>query len=190
MGQSKALLAFEGEPLLTRVVRNVASFCEPIVVVAQADQVLPPHAPARVVHDVIPDSGPLVGLSAGVEAIGGITHAPWVFVCTTDAPWVSRAVIECMAVLGEGFDAVVARVRGKEHVLTALYRPSLGQLAGRLVASGERRASRLSHEAHTRFVETEELLSDPAVLRDDPDLATFDNVNTPEDLERARTRRP
>jgi molybdopterin-guanine dinucleotide biosynthesis protein A len=141
------------------------------------------------VHDAIVDSGPLVGLSAGLEATANTTSTSWVFVCTTDAPWVSKAVVERMAALGEGFDAVVARVRGKDHVLTALYRPSLGQTARDLVASGERRASRLSREARTRFVETDELLSDPAVLRDDPDLATFENVNTPEDLARARTRR-
>ena len=188
MGQSKALLAFEGEPLLTRIARNVASFCDPIVIVTQSDQALPPHLPVRVVHDSIPDSGPLVGLSAGLDAIS-ITRAPWVFVCTTDAPWIAKSVVERMAVLGEGFDAVVAKVSGKDHVLTALYRPALKQVARALVLSGERRASRLSHEAHTRFVEAEELLSDPRVLREDPDLATFDNVNTPEDLERAHTRR-
>ena len=41
MGQSKALLEFEGEALLTRICRNVAEVADPVVVVSAKGQAVP-----------------------------------------------------------------------------------------------------------------------------------------------------
>jgi len=187
MGESKAFLDFDGEPLLSRVVGRVAALARDVVVVAQEDQPLPPCGGARIVRDGVPDSGPLVGLVAGLEAID--PASPWAFVCTTDAPWIHGAVVMRLAERGEGFDAAVASVDDKPHVLTAVYRPYALAEARALVSRGERRASLLSERLLTRYITRVELLADEAVRLGDPELLTFENLNTPEDILRARRRR-
>jgi molybdopterin-guanine dinucleotide biosynthesis protein A len=186
MGQSKALLVFEGEPLLSRAVRNVA-FASEVVVVAQPGQALPLLDQARVVRDSIPDAGPLVGLWDGLRAFAHAHPDEWIFVCATDSPYVSRAVVERLAALGDdGYDAVIPEVAGKKHVLTALYRARVVERARALVDSGVRRASALSEGLRTKFATAEELLADPQVRTADPALRTLLNVNTPDDLSRLR----
>ena len=187
MGEPKAFLEFEGEPLLSRIVARSASFAREVIVVAQRGQSLPRCPAARVVHDEVADSGPLVGLVAGLAAVD--PRATWAFVCTTDSPWIQGSVVMRLASLGEGFDAVVASIAEKRHVLGALYRPSVLGEARALVDRGERRASALSERLATRFVSREELLADEAVRRDDPELLAFENLNTMEEVRRARTRK-
>jgi RNA polymerase sigma factor (sigma-70 family) len=182
MGRSKAFAEIDGEPLLARALRMAARISDDVVIVAQPGQELPALEGARVVRDPIEGAGPLVGLLAGLRAAGDA----WVFVTTTDAPFVAREVVARLAALRGPEDAIVAEVRGKRHVLTALYRraPALA-VAEVLVAAGERRASLLAERLATRVVGEDELLADPAVAAADPDLATFTNVNTPDDLARA-----
>jgi molybdopterin-guanine dinucleotide biosynthesis protein A len=159
------------------------------VVVAQEGQDLPPVEGGRVVRDPIPNAGPLVGLVAGLRAFAE-SGAPidWIWVATTDAPLVRAEVVRRLVALGDGWDAVVADVRGKRHVLSAVYRPSVLGVAEALVGEGERRASALSERVRTRIATAEELVADEAVARMDPGLETFTNVNTIAELEQVRTR--
>ncbi|HVY44942.1 MAG TPA: NTP transferase domain-containing protein, partial [Minicystis sp.] len=87
MGRPKAWLDFGGEPLLTRVVRRLSAACTPVVVVAAADQELPPLGPdVRVARDAVVGRGPLVGIAGGLAALGADADAA--FVSSTDAPFV------------------------------------------------------------------------------------------------------
>ena len=72
MGRSKALLPFGDETLLQRVMRTLQTCVGPIVVVAQADQALPP-LPTDVLraHDERPGQGPLEGIRVGLEKLTG-----------------------------------------------------------------------------------------------------------------------
>src|SRR5689334_269621 len=95
MGEPKAWLSFEGEPLFLRVIRSVRAACDgEIVAVAQEEQLLPTCADVRIVRDVIPNAGPLVGLLAGLRALRARhSHDAWTFVATTDAPSIAPVVV-------------------------------------------------------------------------------------------------
>lgn len=175
MGESKALLDFEGEPMLARVVRRCRAFAEEVVVVARRGQALP-ACDARVVLDAIDGEGPLVGVASGLGALEGA--GGWTFVATTDAPFVDARVARELVRLGEGRDAAVAIVGGDRHVLHAAYGPRVAAVAAELVARGQRRASKLAESIDTRWVTEEEL---SAVVPPDA-MRAFLNVNTVEDL--------
>ena len=86
MGADKARLRFGPELLLQRVVRLVAASAGPVVVVAAADQDLPPlPADVLVVRDPVPDLGPLPGLAAGCRALPSATSLA--YATSTDAPF-------------------------------------------------------------------------------------------------------
>lgn len=179
MGASKALVDFRGEPLLTRVVRRCRAFADDVVVVARRDQPLP-ACDARVVRDPIDGEGPLVGLLGGLEAVADPVRPT--FVATTDAPFVDAAVARFLGARLRGADAAVAVVAGKRHVLGAVYGPGARAVAATLVASGKRRASLLAESIDTRWIDEVEIVAELGREA----LRAFENVNTEEELDRAR----
>src|SRR4051794_21124741 len=86
MGRPKAWLPFAGELLLPRVVRLVREAVAPVVVVAAADQELPPLPDeVQVVRDEQKGRGPLQGLAAGLASLAGRVEAAYVSSC--DVPF-------------------------------------------------------------------------------------------------------
>jgi molybdopterin-guanine dinucleotide biosynthesis protein A len=176
--------------LVERVTERLGRVCARVIVVAQAALVLPTLPPeVLVLRDPLPDAGPLVGLSAGLDALDAST--PWAFVCAVDVPFVSALVVARLHALRDDFEAVVPRIGGDTYPLTAIYARSLAVRARDLVASGERRARLLAQSARTRFVDRDDLLleanvAEPHIVETDSRLATFLNVNTRADWERAQ----
>src|SRR5690348_10026367 len=120
MGFSKAWLPFGDETMLQRVVRIVQRIVETTVIVAAADQQLPP-LPIEVIRtqDAAPDRGPLQGLLAGLTALPQQTTAAFVTSC--DVPLLSPAFIEKLFALAENFDIAVPAEEALLHPLSAVY---------------------------------------------------------------------
>ncbi len=183
MGHDKARLPFAGHTLLDRTVRTLLPVASPLVVVAGADQALPP-LDARVVmaRDETPHPGPLAAIAAAL----GVLDAPEgaVFVCGTDHPLLKASVVLRLAALLEApTSAVVATIGGEPQPLCAVYRARSLSSASDLVARGERSMKALLAALDVRLVERQELLADPAVLAEDPGLFSFLDVDTRADLE-------
>src|SRR5260221_9093818 len=81
MGQPKALLPFDNEPLITHLVRTLRSYFADIVVVAAPDQELPP-LPVTLTRDAVAYQGPVGGIVYGLQAARGVCC----FVTSFDAP--------------------------------------------------------------------------------------------------------
>lgn len=184
MGRDKATLPFGPELMLQRVVRLVGDAVptENIVVVAAAaqwfDQRLPElPAGVRIVRDERPERGPLEGIAAGLRAQQGSSEA--VFVTACDVPLLVPAVIGLLFdELGDS--AIAAPTDGRfAHPLSAVYRTSVLPEVERLLAADQLRARGVLEKVAVREVPAERLR---AV---DPQLATLENLNTPEDYERA-----
>lgn len=179
MGRDKATLPFGEETLLQRMARILASVVEEVTVVGRRDQDLPPLPDGiRVAYDVVDDQGPLGGLQAALAA----TTSDAVYVTGCDAPFLAPALVERLfASLGTARIAV-ADEGGFLHPLCAVYRPDVLPVIDRLLAQDRRRPMFLYEEVATVRVSE-------AILRAaDPELASLDNLNTPEAYERALAR--
>lgn len=177
-GRDKAQVLIDGEPFLSRVANALAAACREVLVVAAPEQEIPKLSapcPVRTVRDAMPYEGPLAGLIAGL----GATRTEWAMVCTCDAPLVQSALLRLLcSKTSESVDAVTPLVEGRMQPFPALVR--VRRLPELMVqfASGERRIGR-SLESLPRAAVAE------AELREaDPQLLSFDNVNTPADLAR------
>ena len=179
MGSPKAWLDFEGEPLLARVVRRIAEAADPIVVVAAPGQEIPTlPAEVLVVRDQVSGRGPLQGIAAGLDALGG--RAAAAFVSSTDVPFIHSALVRRHhALRGDSFDIAVPRAKGHYHPLSAIYGVEARPEIEALLAAERLRPFYLFERMRTIFADEALLLEGEALKAVDPELLSLENVNTP-----------
>ena len=180
MGRDKASLVVDGEAMVVRVVRALAEVVDVCVVAAAPSQSLPALAGVLVVRDREPHRGPLVALEQAMSALpADVSHA---FVCGSDLPWLSPAVVARMFALSTAELTVVER--DGLQLLAAVYETSLLPRMSALIKAGQSSMRALAREAATRVIDVAELLADPQVALADPSLSSFDDVDSPADLVR------
>ncbi len=177
MGTPKALLPFDGEPLIVHNVRRLESLFSEIVVVAAPGQHLPP-LPARVVHDDVAYQGPVGGIYYGLEA----ADAEVCFVTSCDSAFASLPLISHLASLAPGSDVVVPRWDGRLQPLFAMYRRTVRPFLKAQLATSELRPVYLFDKVKTTIVQPEH------IRQFDPEGTSFFNMNTPEEYSEALQR--
>jgi molybdopterin-guanine dinucleotide biosynthesis protein A len=178
MGRPKAWLPFAGEIMLPRVLRLLGEVVSPMVVVAAAEQDLPPlPSGVDVVWDEEKGRGPLQGLAAGLKALKGRADAAYASSC--DVPFLNPAFVRrVIALLGDK-EICVPHVDGYHHPLAAVYRLEVAAAVDHLLAEDRLRPVFLFDCVPTRVIEAAEFVDA------DPTLQTLRNLNTPEDYEAA-----
>ena len=187
MGSPKAALEWHGSTLLRRVTGIVARSVDgPVVVVRAPGQELPALGGAvEVVEDAREGRGPLQGLAAGLAAIGD--RAAVAYVSSTDVPLLHPAgVRRVVGAVGDDVDVALPEVGGHRQPLAAAYRVGLLGAVRELIAADRMRAAFLFERCRIAQLGADALLSDPALARLDPSLASVSNLNEPPDYERAR----
>lgn len=177
MGTPKALLLFDGEPLIVRVVATLRRLFAEIVVVAAPGQSLP-SMPATLVRDEVEHQGPVAGIYYGLRATAGDPS----FVTSCDSAFLNVDLIAHLLSEIPGHDVVVPHWQGRYQPLHAVYRRSVSPLLAEQLARGELRPVYLFDRVRTRRIDEEE------IRRFDPDGASFFNMNTPEDYAEAQRR--
>ncbi len=175
MGVAKPLLPFGTESMLARVVRLLREAVSPVVVVAAADQELPPLPEGvRIVRDCHPDRGPLEGLAAGLAAIDE-ADSEAAFLSGCDVPLLKPAfVLRMIEYLGDA-QIAVPYVGGRLHPLAAVYRRDVLLQVHELLRVDRLRLLDLLGGCQVRQVGAEELVDI------DPELGSQTNVNRPQD---------
>jgi molybdenum cofactor guanylyltransferase len=174
MGRDKLRLMVGDKPLLARVCLAVASRCDEILVVGGC-------APAGTRH--VPDlrpgrQGPLAGIEAGLLAA---RHRA-VFVAAGDMPFLTGDLAGyLLGLLSGDVPAVVPDFGGRLHPLCAAYGREVRPAVSAALDRGRRSVRELLEDLPgVRYVRQEELqrFGNPVLL--------LTNVNSPEDLDRAR----
>jgi molybdopterin-guanine dinucleotide biosynthesis protein A len=177
MGRPKALLPFDGVPLIVHTVGTLRSLFDEIVVVAAPGQDLP-DMPVTLVRDEVAYQGPVGGICYGLAASTGDVA----FVTSCDSAFLNpRLISHLLAQLG-GHDVVVPFWEGRLQPLHAVYRRSVLPLLDAQLARGELRPISLFDKVRTRRIEEDE------IRRFDPDGESFFNMNTPDDYAEALER--
>ena len=172
MGQAKATLPFGPETMLQRVVRLVGQAADKLVVVAAADQQLPPLPnTVRIAHDQHPDRGPLEGITAGLRVLSGEVEVAYVTSC--DVPLLVPAFVERMFALLGNYDAAVPCVEERLHPLAGVYRTSVLATVEQQLVADQRRVTDLLTRLDTRQVAATEFADV------DADCRSLQNINQP-----------
>jgi molybdopterin-guanine dinucleotide biosynthesis protein A/molybdopterin converting factor small subunit len=184
MGRPKALLPFDGTPLIVHIVGALRALFDEVVVVSASGQLLP-DLHVKLVHDEVPYQGPVGGITYGLRA----SECDAAFVTSCDSAFLNRDLITHLISQVPEHDVVVPRWEGRFQPLHAVYRRTVVPLLEEQLSRGELRPVFLFDRVRTRVVEPDE------IRRFDPEGASFFNMNTPDDytaaLERwTTTRRP
>ncbi len=177
LGEDKASALIAGKPLLHWMAEAVAELTDDLLILHRADQTLvdpPPGITWREVPDQRPESGPLAGIEAGLLAC---RHDLMIAVAT-DMPLVRPSLLVAIAAACEGYDAAMPVLGGVAQPLCAAYRRSALPVVQAQLEAGDGRIRYIMPKLNGRH------LAEAEVSAYDPDLASFTNVNRPEDLTR------
>lgn len=183
MGRDKLPLTVGGRPIIRRAYDALSACCEEVIPVIHGPQA-PPGLPedASVVRDLRSGCDEGLGPLAGLEA--GLHHARYhrVFVAAGDMPFLPEELVRHMlGRLGDGALAVVPRRGHRWEPLCAAYAREALVYAGRALDEGVRSL----HGFLSTLPRVEEVGEDELRRFGEPELLLM-NVNSPEDLARAR----
>ncbi len=116
--------------------------------------------------------GPLVGVYTGLKA----ARNEFIFAVACDMPFISGRLARRLAELRGGHDAVVPVIDEYQEPLFAVYSKTTLSHAGEALRGGRLGLHRLFNDLDVLYVSEEELRAC------DPELLSFVNVNTPEEL--------
>jgi len=193
LGEEKSLLMFEGRPLICWTAEKLCEEADEIVVVARdeahagrleetiAEFVREPEPKVTFTWDSVAGYGPVAGLYAGMRRARG----RFAFATGCDLPFLNPRVVERLFELADeeqGYEAAVpVQPNGFFEPLHCVYHREKMMFA---CESAIKKAERRIH-APLQELCINRIFVD--LLRPlDPDLLTFFNLNTREDLERAR----
>jgi molybdopterin-guanine dinucleotide biosynthesis protein A len=195
MGADKALLDLGGQTMIERILAETKGLGEQIIVTNTPERFA--HLGLPLAADVIPDKGALGGLYTCIHTAPTL----YTLVLACDMPFVARPLLEYMLSLAPEFDAVVPRLTptpapppsetaptGEGSGVTvkeaepfrAVYSKACLNPIRRALEAGKMRVISFFPDNNVRWVEEDE------IRQFDPELLTFMNCNTPEELEAAR----
>ena len=176
MGRNKALLTWDGRPLVERVASTLAALTDDILIVSN-DAASYQFLQLPIIPDVQPGYGPLMGLYSGLRAAQGELAV----VTAVDMPFLSARLLSHLISLAPGYDVVIPHAQDRLHPLCAVYRGHTCLPAiEKAIERGQRRLISFHSQVRVRQVDEGEL------RQISPDLRALMNVNTPEELAAAR----
>ena len=186
----KAGLLLGGRALLERVVAAVTVVAARTVVVAAPGQTLPEMpAEVTVVHDTRPGAGPLAALADGLAVLAGPDGPRRVVIVSCDVPLVRPALLEWLLDRLEWDETpswVVPEVDGHLQVLLSAARPGLLPEIAAWLATGRRDPRSLVDRLRSGRPGAVAIVGAEALRGADPDLASFRDLDTVENLEELR----
>jgi molybdopterin-guanine dinucleotide biosynthesis protein A len=184
LGSDKALYPLAGKPMIRHITDRISGLSDELwVVIArhassiEYSRILPSFI--RVVNDEREGKSPLIGIVTGLRA----AKSPYATVLSCDIPFVNRQVIQLLLTSALGAEAAIPRSeKGCLEPLQAVYQRDIMLEESEQVLAEKRLSptDAISRLTHVAYVSIEDQIKPM-----DPELKTFFNVNTRQDVERA-----
>ncbi len=174
MGVDKSFVELGGKLMIQRTLEQVQALQAPLLLVT--------NAPDRYRQFQVPMVGDVV---LGKGSLGGIYSAlvhsttPYTLCVACDMPFLNVDLMTYLVSLCSGFDAVVPVVDGQPQGLHAVYHRRCAKVIRQLMDRNALRISDLFDQLRVRLV------GESALRLLDPELRSFTNLNTPEELAHA-----
>jgi len=178
MGEDKRYLYVGERTLLERSCAALQKiFSQVYVVVAQDSPELKLNVP--VIRDLIPDCGSFGGLYTGLRQ----ATTPHIFLAACDMPFINGDVVRYMARFKDEIDIVIGQWKTRLQPTHAIYGKRCLGVMESMIEARHRKIQSLVQEATLRV----HVLNESELRQIDPDGRSLVNVNTPLDLQVART---
>ncbi len=175
MGHDKALIDFQGQPIIAHVITALRELTNDVLVVSNRSDVYGPLGGplgARAVADYDPPCGPLGGIAAGLQAM----NSELAIVVACDMPFLNVPLLRWLIDQAAGYDAVVPQTGAEYEPLHAIYWRTCYDPIVRRIEQGDRRVISFFADVRLRTIE------EAAWRAIDPAGRSLVNLNTPDDL--------
>ncbi len=178
--QEKALIDINGRPLITFVIERLGKVADDIIISvrdeAQGELLKKTIPDLRFAYDMFENTGPLAGILSGLS----ICKDEYCFIAACDMPFINADVVKFLFLKCKGYDAALPRrIDGFFEPLHAVYKcsPMISETS-KAIGRGETIILAPISRLNVNYVSFEE------IRKIDPDLRTFININTYEDMEK------
>lgn len=180
----KSLLELEGKTILERLLVSLFQVVDEVILsVRDSDQkeklreVLEkfPLREIRFCFDTLEDAGPLEGIRAGLLE----SRSEYSFVCAADMPFVNFRVVQLLFEKASGHDAALPKWKGQK------YEPLHAVYSKKIIPEIEKAFEKGRHSVLTPVLKMSQVVfvEVSEIRKIDPELRTFTNINTVQDLE-------
>ena len=179
LGRDKALVELDGENLLQRIISRLSFLNSDIILVVAGSQQpldIAGYPKLKIVTDIYPGKGPLVGIYSGLLS----SDSAYNLVVACDMPFLNKHLIGYMLDVSVGFDITIPRLGNMVEPLHAIYSKNCLKAIEKLLVEENLKIDSLLKMVKVRYVEAGEIDSF------DPEHLSFFNVNTKTDLKLAR----
>lgn len=181
----KTLLEFEGKTIIERLLESLFKVVDEVILSVrdkkQEKKFKPvlekfPAREIRFCFDTLEDAGPLDGIKAGLLE----SKSEYSFVCAGDMPFVNFKVVDLLFEKADGHDAALPRWEDRK------FEPLHAVYSKKLIPEIEKAFEKGRCSVLTPVFEMQDVIFvEIAEIRElDPELRTFANINTVEDMER------
>jgi len=174
MGHDKAQIPWGAGTLLTHAIERINRVADDVYIVGSVEA---DNLSVVLLADTKSGIGPLAGIHTALSH----STSDWNLILAVDLPLLATEMLMWLAHLEAHTEvAIVPRVQSRLQPLSALYHRDLLPDVERALEKRQSSIHRLLERVNTRIIEEDQLIANGF----SPEM--FLNVNTPEDLERAR----
>lgn len=178
-GHDKILERFDNTNLLEQVISHIEPISREIIIVTAKERTfarLANRPKIKIVNDIFPGQGSLGGIYTGLVK----SESFYNLVVAADMPFLNGQLLRYMIKVADGYDFILPRVNEWYEPLHAIYSKNCINPIKSILDEGKKVIVELFNYIKVRFIEAEE------IDRFDPKHLSFFNINTKEDLERAK----
>ncbi len=180
LGRSKLSEIVGNRPLIQRVVDVLGLVSDQVLIViarGQSEPIISSPVETRITTDLYPGKSALGGIYTGLVSSSSLRN----LVVAADMPFLNPSLLSYLMSLSAGFDVVMPALKGEIEPLHAIYSRDCLQPIQDQLEEGRLRIRDLLQRVRVRYVEGDEIEGF------DPKHLSFFNINTSNDLRRARS---
>jgi molybdopterin-guanine dinucleotide biosynthesis protein A len=178
-GHDKVLERIGNTSLLEQVISHVEPISKDIIIVTAKERTfaqLANHPKAKIVNDILPGKGSLGGIYTGLIK----SESFYNLVVAADMPFLNESLLRYMIKVADGYDFILPHVNTWYEPLHAIYSRNCIDPIKSILEQGKKVIVELFNYVKVRYVDANE------IDQFDPKHLSFFNINTREDLERAK----
>ena len=179
LGHDKVLETVGNGSLLGQVVSRVSSICKNIIIVTARGRIIPHFdslPEVKIVTDAFPGKGPMVGIYSGLAASSTFCN----LAVASDMPFLNRDLLRYMLQSLGDYDMLIPKVGNNLEPLHAVYTKNCLATMEDMIKQDKLNLFELCNLVRVNYLSVEE------IDRFDPEHLSFFNVNTTDDLKKAR----
>jgi len=179
LGYDKVLERIGSKSLLEQVISRIDSLSKEIIIVTAKERTfaeLADHPKVKTVSDILPGQGSLGGIYTGLVKSSSFYN----LVVAADMPFLNESLLRYMIEVSDGFDFVLPRVNNLYEPLHAVYSQNCVAPIQSIFNQNKKVIIELFNYVKVKYIGAEE------IDRFDPQHLSYFNINTKEDMERAR----